>query len=172
WLALVPARSGSRDRGAEAGQGGAEAEVSADLGQQAGVRRNGGQRAVDVVGQRDVGGRPDDGRGDIEVASRGFELLPRAGRESAVPLVEGVLQVVQVAEGPDQGGRRLLADAGNAGQAVARVAAQYGEVRVPVTGNVILFGDFRLGDRVELAEALDRVEDADLALVVHELEEV
>ena len=167
---LYPASS--RDRGAEAGQGGAEAELGADLGEQLRVRRNGRQRAVDVVGQRDVGGRPDDRRGDVEVAPRGFELLPRARRESAVALVEGVLQVVQVTEGPDQGGGGLLADAGDAGQAVARVAAQDGEVGVPVAGNVILLGDFRLGDRVELAEALDRVEDADLALVVDELEEV
>ena len=94
------------------------------------------------------------------------------GGKPAVALVERVLEAVQVAEGPDQGGGGLLADAGDAGQAVARVAAQHGEVGVPVARDVVLFRDLRLGDRVELAEALDRVEHAHLPRVVDELEQV
>jgi hypothetical protein len=61
--------------------------------------------------------------------------------------VQRVLQAAQVAEGPDQGGGRLLADTGDAREAITRVTAQDGEVGVPITGNVILLRDFYLSDR-------------------------
>ena len=123
-------------------------------------------------GQRDVGGGPHDRRGDVQVGPRGLELLAGAGREAAVALVERELEALQVAEGADQGGGGLLADAGDAGQAVARVAPQHGEVGVPVAGNVVLFRDFCFVDGIEVAEAADRVEDADAARVVDQLEQV
>ena len=158
----------------EAAERGAEPEGGPYLGQQLRVGRGGGQGAgaVEVIRQRDVGRGLDHRRGDVQVGPGRLELLAGAGGEAAVALVERALEALEVAEGADQGGGGLLADAGDAGQAVARVAPQHGEVGVPVAGNVVLFRDFGLGDRFEVAETADRVEDADFARVVDELEQV
>jgi hypothetical protein len=86
--------------------------------------------------------------------------------------VESLLDPVDAAERPDERGGGLLADAGHAGQAVARIAAQDGEVRVGLTGNVVFLRDFFLGHWLQLGQAAQRVQHADLTVVVDELEQV
>ena len=78
----------------------------------------------------------------------------------------------QVAELVDQRRRGLGADAGDAGQPVARVTAEDGEVGVGAAGDAVLGGHRRLVDQLDVGDAAGGVEHPDAAVVVHELEQV
>ncbi len=72
----------------------------------------------------------------------------------------------------EEAGGGPLPDAGHAGQAVARIAAQDGQVGVARTVDAVLGAEGGPVEGGEGAHSLDRVEDADAARVVDELEEV
>ena len=146
--------------------------LGADLGEQIGIRRDGRKRAVDVVGQRDVGDRRDDRRGDIEVVSGGFQLLPRARGESAVALVDGLADRLDGTERPDQRGRRLVSHARDPGQAVAGVTAQRRVVGVGAPGDLVPGRDRGLVHDVQLGQAARGVDDPHRLGVVDQLEQV
>ena len=71
----------------------------------------------------------------------------------------------------DERRRRLLADAGNAGQAVGGIAAEQREVAVGTARDAVAPPDLRLVDDEQLADARERVEDAHVG-IAHEREEV
>ena len=111
-------------------------------------------RERDDAARRDevVGGRPQ------AHADRGREVGRREDR------IERPVPAEEVA-------RRLLADAPDAGQAIGRIAAQDRVVHVAIARDPVLRGDPRLVDARELADAAERVEDADLR-IADEREEV
>ena len=76
--------------------------------------------------------------GELPVAEDVAEVLAERVACLALDLVDAVDQVLERAELHDPLGRGLLADAGDGGQVVARVAAQRGEVRVLGRGQPVL----------------------------------
>ena len=120
----------------------------------------------------DVAGDGDHRRRDLEVRGGRLDLAARAGREVGVGVEGGGDDAVHVAEPAEQRGGGLLADAGDAGQAVGRVAAQRGEVGVLPGVDAVLLAHPVVGDPLVVADAAGDVEDPDVALVVDELEQV
>ncbi len=76
--------------------------------------------------------------GELAVAEDVAEVVAERVAGLALDLVDPVDQVLERAELHDPLGRGLLADAGDGGQVVARVAAQGGEVRVLGRGQPVL----------------------------------
>ena len=109
---------------------------------------------------------------DGEVVGGGLDLAARAGPHVAVGVDGRRDDAVHVAEPLEQRRGGLLADAGDAGQAVGGVAAQGREVGVLAGVDVVLRAHPVVGDPLVLADAAGDVEDAYVALVVDELEEV
>ena len=66
----------------------------------------------------------------------------------------------------------LLTDPGDAGQAVGRVPAHRGEVRVLAGEHAVLRDDRRVGQHLEVAHPACGVDDAHIVLVIDELEEI
>ena len=127
---------------------------------------------VVVRRQRHVAGHRDHLRGDRQVVARRGQLGARTGRHRVVAGVQRLEQRRQRAVLRDQRGRGLVADAGDAGQAVARVAPQRREVGVRAARDAVLRGHPRLVDDVGAADAAGGVEDPHRAGVVDQLEQV
>lgn len=125
----------------------------------------GGSGHVQVVGD------PDDGGGDVQVVGRFGDLRAHARRHPGAGLGRGT-DPRQVAVGGHQRGGRLLADAGDAGQPVGRIAAQHCEVDVRGRVHAVFGLDDGVGDDLETAHAAGRVDDAHGSRVVDDLEEI
>ena len=81
--------------------------------------------------------------------------------------VQRVEDGVDPPEGLNQRGGGLVAHPGHAGQAIARVAAQHGEVGVGSARDPVALGHRSLVHDVQLGQATDGVDDPDRPLVVH-----
>ena len=90
---------------------------------------------------------------------RGSKVLPQLGRE----LVEAGEDPVEVAVLVDELGRRLLADAGNTGQVVARITSERGVDRVLRRGDARAFEDAGLVVQGVVADASPVVQNLDVA---------
>ena len=93
-------------------------------------------------------------------------------RRHALARVGGGEDAGEVAVRGEQGRGGLLADARDAGQPVGRVAAQGREVGVLARQHAVLRDDGGVGDDLEVAHAARGVDDAHVAGVVDELEQV
>jgi putative ABC transport system permease protein len=162
---------GLGDRGDHAAQGRSEAPA---LVQGLQVRRVGrGMAQPPVHGRhRRVVGHPDHRYRRPQVVTGLDQLGPGAHREAAVPGVQRGEHGLDRAEHPDQRGRGLLPHAGDAGQPVARVAAQRRERGVGPAGDLVPGGDRGLVDHLELRHAAADVDDLHLPGVVDQLEQV
>jgi hypothetical protein len=127
-------------------------------------RAHGEVRGHDV--ERDV---PDQ-LGELTVQQDVREVGAERVARLSLDLVHPVGQRLQRPELPHPLGRGLLADARDAGQVVAGVAAQRGEVRVLLRGEPVAGHDGVGVDPAELRDAARRVQDRDV--VADELERV
>ncbi len=100
--------------------------------------------------------------GQDAVALDRVEVLAQLLADLALDLVGPGDQLVEGAELVDPLGGGLLADAGDAGQVVGRVAAQGREVGVLAGGDAVLLGDLLRGVAGQLGDALGRVEHGDV----------
>jgi hypothetical protein len=91
--------------------------------------------------------------GQLPVEQHRGQVVAQLLARLAGDLADPVDQLGQRAELPDPLGRRLLADAGDAGQVVARVAAQRGEVGVLGRGQAVLLGHFLRREPRHVADA-------------------
>ncbi len=91
-----------------------------------------------------------------------LQVLAEVGARLALDLLGALHQLRERAElvDPLRGG--LLADAGDAGEVVGRVAAQRREVRVLGGGQAVLLEDLLRGEAGQLGDALGGVEDRDV----------
>src|SRR3954470_2866721 len=161
-----------RDRLDQPGHAGGDAPPVGERDQRVGVDGGGRQPVVDV-GQGSVADDPHDDGGRREIVPRGQQLAPGAGAQVRVPAVQRLEQLLERAVTVEQGCRGLLADAGDAGQTVAGVTAQHGQVGVPgAVRHVVLRAEPRLVDDLEVPDAAADVEHADAGGVVDELEEI
>nr|BFE72276.1 hypothetical protein GCM10020092_055770 [Actinoplanes digitatis] len=152
----------------------------------------GGTREVPPLGQRQqrvaVAGRGRQGRvegrqrhvqrdpahrqGGRQVVAGTVQLDAQARREPGVLVVERGQDLLDAAVARDQAGRGLLADAGHARQAVARVAPHRGEVRIPPGRHAVFGLDRRVVAVLELGDPAPAVEQPRAARVVDQLEQV
>ncbi len=108
-----------------------------------------------VAGDRadGLGRQVGDQRGELAVAQHAAEVLAQRVAGLALDLVHPVDQGGQRAELRDPLGGGLLPHAGDAGQVVARVAAQGGEVGVLRWGQPVLLGHGFRGEPGHIADA-------------------
>ena len=108
-----------------------------------------------VAGHRadGLGGQVGEQRGELAVAQHVAEVLAQRVAGLALDLVHPVDQGLQRAELRDPLGRGLLPHPGDAGQVVARVAADRGEVGVLRRGEPVLLGHRRRGETGHLGDA-------------------
>ena len=96
--------------------------------------------------------------GEVPVEDHAGHVRPQRVAHLAAHRVDVVDQPLQRAVLDDPFGSGLLPHAGNAGQVVAGVAAQRGEVRVLLGGQPVFFDDRLGGEAGEFADALERVQ--------------
>ncbi len=144
-----------------------------DLLEQLGVGHLAGQRQVDV-GHRGVAQHPHHGGGHVEVGGCRLEVRAAGPLQPRVAAVDGRAHPGERSVRGDELGGRLVADALDARQPVAGVAAQHRHVEVGLTGgHGIPLVQVGLGRQVGVAHpALARVEHPDAVRVVDELEQV
>ena len=127
-------------------------------------------QAVVELGHRQVPNGPGHRGRDLEVVPGGLQL---GARPSGEPALHAAVQRRQDGLDRAEAGHErccgLGSDPLDAGQSVAGVASQDGELGVPGAGDVVLRGDRAHGVRRQL---LDRVEHPDRTVVANELEQV
>ncbi len=110
------------------------------------------------VGQRHVAHH----LGELPVEQHVREVLAQRVPGLSAHLVDAIDEVGEAPELTDPLGRRLLAHAGDAGQIVARIPAQRGEVRVLGGGESVLLLDGLGGEPGQLRHAALRVQHGDV----------
>ena len=100
--------------------------------------------------------------GEIPVADHAGQVLPQRVADLAAHRVDLVDQLLQRAVLDDPLRSGLLPQSRNAGQVVAGIASQSGEVGILRRGQAVLFDDGIRGEAGEFADAFDRVEHRDV----------
>ena len=110
------------------------------------------------LGHRRVHAAPDGCGSNGQVVQRRPDLVGSTGGEAVVTARDRGDDRLDRAEPCHQRSRGLLADAGDARQAVGRITAQHGEVRVVLGGHPVLRADLGGAHRLEFADAPARIE--------------
>ena len=172
WLSRAEGTKGTKGTD-DAVDGVRQAMLDGETGHQRRVGDPGRRAEVDLA-DGCVPDHLDDPRRGVEVLGPRLEPGPLGTLDGGVARVDRRPERLERPVGRDELGRRLLADARDSRQPIARVTPEDGHVRVGrAVRDAVLVEEERLVDDVRVAHAAARrVEDADVVGVVHELEEV